>query len=97
MARTITVEPGPNLKPGEVALWEVSEEHPDGEVMISAPHKGEEARSWKVGRTPGVNERLGDGRLVQPGRKSPQDDDEEETPSAPESMPAGRRRGASEG
>lgn len=65
MATHITVQPGPNLQPGEVALWEVDSAHPEGEVMISAPHKGEETKSFEVGRTTAVNARLGDGRLVE--------------------------------
>lgn len=65
MASTVMVKPGDKLRPGEVALWEVSDEHPDGEVMISAPQKGEDAQPVKVGRTPAVNARLADGRLVE--------------------------------
>lgn len=65
MAKHLTVEPGPKLQPGEVVLWEISEQHPDGEVLIAAPHKGEEARTYEVGHTPGVNARLADGRLIE--------------------------------
>lgn len=67
--KTITVEPGPVLQPGEVALWEVHEDHPDGEVLIAAPHKGEEPAAATVARTAAVNARLSDGRLVEVGAR----------------------------
>lgn len=93
MARTITVQAGPDLKPGEVALWEVHDDHPDGEVMIAKAHPGEQERSHKVARTPAVNARLSDGRLVQPGRRSQDDDEDEETMAepAPPAQATGRR------
>ena len=65
MANTITVKAGDSLRPGEVAIWEVNAEHPDGEVLIAAPHPGEQVPVFTVARTPAVNARLNDGRLVE--------------------------------
>jgi hypothetical protein len=65
MARTITVAPGPNLQPGEVAIWEVDERHPDGEVFLAKAHKGEDDPTIEVARTNAINTRLGDGRLIE--------------------------------
>ncbi len=65
MAKTITVAPGPALAAGQVAIWEVNTEHPDGEVYLAAPHVGEDAPAAEVARTPEVSKRLSDGRLVE--------------------------------
>lgn len=64
-ANTITVAPGPSLKPGQVAIWERAPEHPDGEAYLAAPHVGQEAETAEVGRTAEINKRLSDGRLVE--------------------------------
>lgn len=64
-ANTITVAPGPKLKPGQVAIWEKADEHPDGEVYLAAPHQGQEAETADVARTGEVSKRLSDGRLVE--------------------------------
>lgn len=78
-ANTITVAPGPKLKPGQVAIWERDPEHPaneDGmhEVYLAAPHMGQEAERIKVARTAEVSKRLSDGRLIEVdgrGREKP--------------------------
>ena len=95
MAKYVTVEPGPKLAPGEVALWEVSEGHPDGEVMIAAPQQGEEARTYEVGRTPGVNARLADGRLVEKSSRAKAAAADEESEDAPAGGASRRRTNAS--
>lgn len=96
MPRTIQVKAGDGLAPGEIALWEVHGDHPDGEVLIARPHPGEEDKTYRVARTLAVQTRLSDGRLVQPGRRN-QDDDEEEAPAEPAPAQAPARRGASGG
>lgn len=62
---TITVRPGPNLKPGQVAIWERDPAHPDGEVYLAAPHAGEDAETAQVARTLEVSKRIADGRLLE--------------------------------
>lgn len=99
MARTIMVKPGDGLAPGEIALWEVHGDHPNGEVLIAKPHPGEEDKSYRVARTLAVQTRLSDGRLMQPGRRNQDEDEDEEVPApvAPASAQAPARRGASGG
>ncbi len=76
MAETISVEGGSNLREGEVALWEVHPDHPDGEVYVA---QGDDP--VRVARTPMVNTRLADGRLVEAsGRKAEQRSERAEPP-----------------
>ena len=76
-ANTITVAPGPKLKPGQVAIWERDPEHPGGEIYLAAPHEGQEAAHVKVARTAEVSKRLSDGRLVETdGRGKPKSEAE---------------------
>lgn len=96
---TISVKPGERLRPGEVALWERHEDHPDGEVFIAAPPAGGTAGSYRVAQTPEVLARLGDGRLVRAGRAR-DEDDEDEAPAEeapPARMAAPARRGGTGG
>lgn len=83
MADMITVQPGPALDPGQVALWEQHPDHPDGEVYIAAPHPGEEPATHRVARTPEVALRLSNGRLAEVSRRrsAAAEDDEAETPA----------------
>jgi hypothetical protein len=69
MAKTITVAAGPTCAPGQVAIWEINPEHPDGEVFLAAPQAGQEAEAVEVARTPEVSKRLSDGRLVETDEK----------------------------
>ena len=58
MADTIRVVPGPKLDPNRVALWEVHDDHPGGEVFVAGPEPVE------VAQTSLVNEKLSRGILA---------------------------------
>lgn len=61
MADTIWVKSG--LKDNKVALWEVDEAHPGGEVYIA--DSSPEAKAIEVAKTSQVMKFLGEGRLVE--------------------------------
>lgn len=63
MADHIRVKAADSVAEGEVVLWERDEEHPDGEVFISA-----DGREHEVAETPAVNDALGKKRLVRADR-----------------------------
>lgn len=75
MADTIKVKAGPTVPEGEVVLWERDEEHPDGEVFISA-----DGREHEVAETPAVNTALATKRLV---RAESRDATRAEAPARP--------------
>lgn len=64
MSDHITVKSTLPEKPdggNEVVLWEIHEDHPEGEAFVAGPNP------VKVGRTPLVLKALGDKRLVEVG------------------------------
>lgn len=65
----ITVKVGPKAEKGKVAIWEVNPAHPHedfeaaGEIFISEGPDNE--KTFKVGSTPLVDEKIRAGALVQ--------------------------------
>lgn len=69
MADTVFVKSG--LATDQVALWEVDERHPGGEVWVAGIDKKDApAPSVEVAKTPLVMKYLGSGRLVEVGKIS---------------------------
>ena len=68
---TIRVKPGPKLAPGQVAIWDRDEAHPDGEVFLAKPQPDdtEQEPEIEVAETAGVLQALGDGRLARAERR----------------------------
>ena len=60
MPPLMTVVPGPNVRGGEVAIWERHPAHPDGELYV-AHGDG----PTPCAPTPLVSDRISKGRLVQ--------------------------------
>lgn len=60
MADTIWVTAGPKAAPGRVALWEVDDAHPDGELWVDHASEAVEAAP-----TSGVRRAIGAGTLAE--------------------------------
>lgn len=70
-----------------IALYEIHEDHPDGEAFVAGPGP------VKVARTGTVHRLISDGTLEEVGAKKPDDSEDDEEDAAPQAR-APRRRAA---